>query len=156
MRPFGCGVFIREFLSGQGPYGSTFIDPAVGAPQADIFYQYKIALLKATAMDRAVRYEEKRARKEARAIDPDNIENLAERYLSRLPYKGSSCRYHSFITYFSNLKKLGWVEATGREEQSEFQEHYGRGQPRRFYRLTILGKASSDAAWANPQTALYG
>ena len=70
LRPFGCGWFIREFLLGHGPYDSPKIDPDVGAPQADIFYHYKTALLKAIALDRATRREEKQARREKRAIDP--------------------------------------------------------------------------------------
>jgi len=43
--PFGCGWFIKELLLGNAPYGSPMIDPGVGAPQADIFHGYKIALL---------------------------------------------------------------------------------------------------------------
>ena len=35
LRPFRCSWFIREFLMGNGPYGSPMIDPNVGAPQAD-------------------------------------------------------------------------------------------------------------------------
>ena len=50
LRPFGCGVFIREFLSGNAPYGSSAIDPAAGAPQADIFYYYKHSLIRETAI----------------------------------------------------------------------------------------------------------
>jgi len=156
LRPFGCGWFIREFLLGHGPNESPRIDPNVGAPQADIFYHYKTALFKATAVDRATRHEEKQARREKRAISPEEIERLAERYLARIPYKTTSCRYHSFVVYFSNLQRLGWVELTGREEPSEFQDHYDQGQPRRYYRLTVVGKAASDAAWANPRVALYG
>ncbi|MCX6000376.1 MAG: hypothetical protein NTU41_12550, partial [Chloroflexi bacterium] len=49
LRPFGCGWFIREFLLGRGPEGSPAIDPALGAPQADLFYHYKTALMQATA-----------------------------------------------------------------------------------------------------------
>jgi len=52
LRPFGCGWFIREFLMGNGPNGSPRIDPDVGAPQSEIFYHYKIALLRAMAEDR--------------------------------------------------------------------------------------------------------
>jgi len=44
LRPFGCGWFIREYLLGHGPEGSTPIDPERGAPQADINYEYKEAL----------------------------------------------------------------------------------------------------------------
>jgi hypothetical protein len=59
LRPFGCGEFIRKFLLGYGPNGSPAINPDIGAPQADIFYHYKLALMRATAMDRATRLEEK-------------------------------------------------------------------------------------------------
>jgi hypothetical protein len=156
LRPFGCGWFIREFLLGNAPNGSPRIDPKVGAPQSDVFYHYKMALMRATALDRAVRTEEKCARREKRPINPDNIGRLTERYLARMPYKAWGCRYHSFVVYFSNLQRLGWVEFTGREEVSEFQDHYDQGQPRRYYRLTVVGKAASDAAWANPRIALYG
>jgi len=156
MRPFGCGWFIREFLIGHSPNGSPRIDPEVGAPQADIFYHYKTALLKAIALDRATRREEKQARRQKRPIDPENIEKLTERYLARTPYKSTSCRFHSFIVYFSNLRRLGWVEPTGMEEASSFQDHYPPGPPRRYFRLTQAGREAGDAAWANPHLALYG
>ena len=48
LRPFGCGWFIREFLLGNGPEGSTIIDSKRGAPQADIYFEYKEALARAT------------------------------------------------------------------------------------------------------------
>jgi len=156
LRPFGCGWFIREFLIGHGPNGSPRIDPDVGAPQADIFYHYKTALFKATAVDRATRHEEKQARREKRAISPEKIERLTERYLARIPYKTTSCRYHSFVVYFSNLQRLRWVESAGKEEASAFQDHYPPGPPRRYFRLTDAGRAASDAAWSNPLFALYG
>ena len=156
LRPFGCGWFIREYMLGHGPNGSPKIDPEVGAPQADIFHHYKLALMKATALDRATSVEEKRARREKRAINPDNIEKLAKRYLARMPYKAQGCRYHSFVVYFSNLTRLGWVQATGREESSEFQEYYPSGQPRRYFHLTETGKSVPDDLWADPRKALYG
>jgi hypothetical protein len=155
LRPFGCGWFIHEFLLGHGPHDSPSIDPEIGSPQAVIFHEYKIALIKATALDRATRAEEKKARKERRLINPDNIEGLAERYMARLPYKATGCRYHSFVIYFSNLQRLGWVEFTGREEPSGFQDHYSQGQPKRYYRLTDTGRTASNAAWSNPLVALY-
>jgi len=156
LRPFGCGWFVREFLLGHGPNGSPRIDPAVGGPQADIFYHYKTALLKAMAVDRATRQEERQARREKRAIDPERIERLSQRYLGRIPYKSTSCRYHSFVVYFSNLQRLGWVEFTGKEEPSAFQDHYPPGPPRRYFRLTKAGREASEAAWSNPQLTLYG
>ena len=156
LRPFGCGWFIREFLAGHGPNGSPRINPNVGAPQADIFHHYKLALMRATAMDRATRVEEKRARHERRLISPQNIETLAERYMSRMPYKAQGCRFHSFVVYFSTIQRLGWVEPTGREEPSAFQDNYPPGQPRKYFRLTKAGKEASDAAWSNPHLALYG
>lgn len=74
VRPFGCGWFIREFLMGNGPHGSPHIDPATGAPQANIFHHYKEAILRATALDRATRAEERRAWWEKRTIRPEEID----------------------------------------------------------------------------------
>ncbi len=156
LRPFGCGWFIREFLMGHGPNGSPTIDPNVGAPQADIFYHYKTSLLTAIALDRATRQEERQARRERREISPEKIERLIERHLARLPYKSSGARFHSFVVYFSNLQRLGWVEFTGREEPSTLQDHYPPGPPRKYYRLTEAGREADEAAWANPRLALYG
>ena len=156
LRPFGCGWFIREFLSGNGPNGSPRIDPNIGAPQADIFHHYKTELMKMTALDRATREEERQARREKRSISPEEIERLTVKHLARIPYKASGCTYHSFVVYFSNLQRLGWVEFTGMEEPSAFQDHYSPGPPRRYYRLTPAGMAASEAAWANPFSALYG
>ena len=155
LRAFGCGWFIREFLLGKGPFGAPLIDSARGAPQADIFFHYKTALIRTTAEDKAVRTEEKLACREGRSINPDNIQALAEKYITHSPYKAHGCRYHSFVTYFSMLQKLGWVEPTGEEEKSEFQEHYSAGQPRRYFRLTAAGKAAGEVAWSNPHAFLY-
>jgi hypothetical protein len=156
LRSFGCAEFIREFLLGQGPHGSPAIDPEIGAPQADIFYYYKMALMRATAVDRATRVEEKRARREHRRIEPANIEKLAGKYLARIPYKTRGCRFHSFIVYFSTLRRLGWVEPTGREERSSFQDHYPPGPPRRYFRLTKAGREAGETSWKNPCRILYG
>lgn len=153
---FHLGCRVSEVLMGNSPGGSAQIDPTVGASQADIFHHYKLALMRATALDRSTRTEEKRARRERRATDPANIERLAERYLSRMPYKAQGCRYHSFVVYFSNLARLRWVEPTGREKASSFQDRYLLGQPRKYFRLTKAGMEASDAAWSNPHLTLYG
>ena len=126
LRPFGCGWFIREFLLGHGPNGSPRIDPDIGASQAETFYHYKTALIKAIALDRATRQEERQAQREKRAIDPERIERLTQRYLARIPYKSTSCRYHSFVVYFSNLQRLGWVESTN----TPLQNHRSSGLPK--------------------------
>jgi len=156
LRPFGCGWFIKEFLLGNSPHNSLVIEPEVGAPQADIFYHYKQALRRVTAEDRAVRQEEKSAKRDKRPINPENIEAITKIYLERLPYKSRSCRYHSFVVYFSTLQRLSWVEPTGQEEASAFQEHYPPGPPRRYFHLTKAGKEAGDADWANPHRVLYG
>lgn len=155
LRPFGCGTFIRDFLLGNGPYSSPLIEPEVGAPQADIFYQYKQALRRVTAEDRAVSQEERNAKREKRPINPDNIETLVKKYLERLPYKSRGCRYHSFVTYFSTLQKLGWVEPSGVVEASAFQANYPDGKPRIYFRLTQKGKSVPEDLWADPRKALY-
>lgn len=155
LRPFGCGRFIKELLLGNGPYGSPHIDPATGAPQADIFYQYKTSLSRAIAVDRATREEERQARREKCTISPEEIDRLTVKQLARIPYKASGCTYHSFVVYFSNLQRLGWVEFTGREDPSAFQDHHPPGPPRKYYRLTPAGRVASDTTWSNPLFALY-
>jgi len=159
LRPFGCGWFIREFLAGRGPEGSPEIDPERGAPQADIFYHYKVALHRAFALDTAVREEEARAEAEDRPIDPEKIAERQQFYLDRIPYKLTKCRYHSFLMYFHRLKQLGWVELTGEEEPSEPQQSIPAGtaphQPRKYYRLSAKGRKASDVAWSNPLLVLY-
>jgi hypothetical protein len=132
------------------------IKPELGAPQADIFYHYKQALRQVTAGDRATRHEENVAKREKRSINPDNIERLTRRYLERLPYKSRGCRYHSFVTYFSTLQKLGWVEPSGVVEASAFQANYPQGKPRIYFRLTQKGKSAPDYLWADPRKAFYG
>ena len=89
------------------------IHPSVGAPQADICFHYKTALLKAATLDRATRLEEEMARREKRTIQPDAIERLTRSIQARLPFKTRNCRYHSFVVYFHNLIRLGWVEPSG-------------------------------------------
>jgi hypothetical protein len=156
LRPFGCGWFIREYLMGNAPFGAPSIDPGTGAPQADIFHYYKMARLAYTAMESAVRREEKQAKRQKRGISPDNIQSIAERRARRIPWKSSGCRYHSFVTYFSNLKRLGWVQESGVEERSSLQDNYPEGQPRKYYCLTGVGMSASESEWADPYAALYG
>jgi hypothetical protein len=156
LRPFGCGVFIRDFLLGNAPFGAPSIDPDIGAPQADIFHYYKMARLEFTAMDRATRQEERLAKRQKRAISPDNIQRIAEQRIKHMPWKACGARYHSFLVYFGNLKRLNWVEESGVEEPSSLQDYYPAGQPRRFYRLTDAGMAAPESAWADPYAALYG
>ena len=156
LRPFGCAWFIWQFLLGNGPHGSPSIDPEVGACQADIFHHYKVAIIRATAIDRATRAEEIMAKRQKRRIDPENIERLTKKYLNLMPYKAQGCRFHSFVVYFSTLQRLGWVEPTGREERSSFQDHYRPGPPRRYFHLTDAGRAAPETAWKNPCRILYG
>ncbi|GAH49309.1 unnamed protein product, partial [marine sediment metagenome] len=54
------------------------------------------------------------------------FEKVEKRYLGRIPYKLTSCRFHSFVVYFSNLQRLGWVEFTN----TPFLNHRSFGLPR--------------------------
>ena len=156
VRAIGCAQFIRLFLLGRGPLGSPVIDPEIGAPQSDLFFSYKRCLARATALDQATRAEERQARRQQRSIEPENIEKLTEHYLSRTSLKTTGARYHSFVVYVSTIRRLGWIQPTGYEEPSVFQDHYPPGPPRRYYRLTEAGRNASEIAWRNPQRALYG
>jgi len=156
LRPFGCGCFIREYLLGHGPYGSPFIDPSQGAPQADIFRQYKLALIRETASNRAIAAEERSAKLQKRPISPSNIEDLTAKYQDKTPYRSIGCRYHSFVVYFSTLRRLGWVETSGYKERSDFQENYPQGKPRIYYRLTSAGSSAPESHWLNPYAVYRG
>ena len=156
LRPFGCGWFIREFLLGHGPEESSIIDPNMGACQADIFYHYKLALHRAFARDTVAWENDRRAAKGQPLYTEEEYEQRACYFLSRIPYKLVKCRYHSFVVYFSNLQRLGWVEPTGVEEPSAFQDHYPPGPPRKYFRLTDTGREAPNYEWSNPLLALYG
>jgi hypothetical protein len=154
LRPFGCGWFIREFLLGNGPEGSTKIDASRGAPQADINYEYKEALAKATARERAERII---SRQVVRRVDvtEEQADRIYERELKRVSRKFTHMRYHSFLMYFGVLKRLGWVEVTDRTEPSAMQDNYPAAPERVYYRLTRTGIEADDELWSNPLFTLY-
>jgi len=155
LRPFGAAWFIIEFLKGNGPEDSKRIAPDEGAPMTDIHYEYKSALHRAHASDAAVRDEEDRARREKRPISPERIEERTEYYLGRIPYKLTKMRYASFTRYFGHLKRLGWVEETGRTEASAIQDDYPPAPSRVYYRLTDAGWKAPLAMLSNPVRTLY-
>ena len=124
MRPFGCGWFIREYLLGNGPEGSTKIDPDRGAAQADINFEYKEALARATARERAERIISNMVVKGA-DVTEEEAEKIYQRELKRVSRKFTHMRYHSFLMYFGVLKRLGWVEATN----SPLLNHRNSGLP---------------------------
>jgi hypothetical protein len=154
-RAFGCAWFVRELLAGHAPQGAPVINPEIGSPQSDIFREYKQALRRVLAMDEAIETETRIAKRAGRTIDPENINRLYQWHLVRIHYKTRGCRYHSFVVYFSNLQRLSWVEPSGYEETSEFQERYPDAPPRRYFRLTAKGITASDADWSDPRFTLY-
>ena len=155
LRPFGPCWFILEFLSGRAPYGAPTINPARGAPQSDIRFQYKEALHRAYAEDLVAGEEGKRVREKKPPLTLEEAEALRRYFLARTPMKMTRMRYHSFLVYFRLLKKLGWVEPTGETEPSEFQERYPPGPPRIYYRITAAGLAAPPTEVSNPLYALY-
>ena len=155
LRPFGCGWFIREFLLGHAPEGSIKIDPEKGACQEDIFYHYKLAIHKAYAEDATAWENEERIRAGKPIYSPEEYTERVDWHLRRIPYKLVKCRYHSFVNYFGMLKKLGWVEGTGKEERSSPQDYYEGFQSRVYYRLTEKGTRAPDYEWSNPKLVLY-
>jgi len=156
LRPFGLGEFIRDYLAGLGPYGSPRIDPVEGDCQTDIREHYKLALFRAHAEDAVAREIERRIKREITPMTDEEEESFRIRALMRIPYKFTSIRSHSFARYFGMLTRLEWVEPTGVEEVSAFQEEYPEAEPRRYFRLTDQGRAASDDDWSNPLRALYG
>ena len=154
LRPFGCGWFIREFLLGNGPEGSRVIDPQQGSPQADINYEYKEALARATARERAERTISRMVVSGA-DVTEEQAERIYEREMKRVSRKFTHMRYHSFLMYFGVLKRLGWVEEAGQTEPSSIQENYPSAPERTYYRLTKEGIEAGDESWSNPLFTLY-
>ena len=154
LRPFGAGWFVREYLLGNGPEGSTKINPDTGAAQADINYEYKEALARATARERAEKIISDMVVSGADVTEED-AENIYQRQLKKVSRKFTHMRYHSFLMYFGVLKRLGWVEATGGIEASSIQDNYSMAPSRTYYRLTRKGKHAADELWSNPLFTLY-
>lgn len=156
LRPFGLGEFIRDYLAGLGPHGSLIIDPVEGDCQTDIREHYKLALFRAHAEDAVAKEIERRIKREVAPMTDEEEEKFRVRALMRIPYKFTSIRSHSFARYFGMLTRLEWVEATGKEEGSAFQEQYPPAEPRRYFRLTDRGRVAPDINWSNPLRTLYG
>jgi hypothetical protein len=154
IRPFGAGWFIREFMLGKGPEGSKVINPSRGATQADINYEYKEALARATARDRAERIVSRMVVSGA-DVTEEQAEKIYQRELKRVSRKFTHMRYHSFLMYFGVLKRLGWVETTNETEPSSIQDNYPPAPRRVYYRLTKNGVEAGDELWSNPLFTLY-
>jgi hypothetical protein len=154
LRPFGCGWFIREYLLGNGPEGSTKIDSIRGAAQVDINYEYKEALARATARDRAERIISDMVVKET-DVTEEEAEKIYQKELKRVSRKFTHMRYHSFLMYFGVLKRLGWVEITTETETSSIQDNYPPAPFRVYYRLTKKGTKAGKELWANPLFTLH-
>jgi hypothetical protein len=154
LRPFGCGWFIREFLYGKGPEGSEVIDPNRGAPQADVNFQYKEALARATARERAERIISDMVVGGA-DVTEERAEAIYQRELKKVSRKFTHMRYHSFLMYFGVLKRLGWVEVTSQTEASAIQGNYASAPGRVYYRLTQKGIEAGEEMWSNPLFTLY-
>jgi len=155
LRPFGTAWFIIEFLKGNGPKESKQIDPEIGAPMTDIHFEYKNALHRAHARDSVEKEEERRIARGQSAFSEEEYAERLEYYLSRIPYKLLKMRYSSFTRYFGHLKRLGWVEETGKTEPSTIQEDYPPAPPRVYYRLTEAGRTASMAEISDPVMTLY-
>ena len=155
VRPFGTAVFVIQFLKGNAPEDSKRIDPEIGAPMTDIHFEYKSALHRAHARDAVEREEERRIRRGQPAFSAEEYNEHLEYYLSRIPYKLLKMRYASFTRYFGHLKRLRWVEETGKTEPSAIQEDYPPAPPRVYYRLTEAGKRASMAEISDPIMTLY-
>ncbi len=155
---------------GKGPYVSSKINPRRGDPQADISREYKKTIILETAGVRAVSQAEREeiegklptsdTKAGRRNILARRIDELTEKYKASMHIKTTGMRYKNFNVYFSVLldrdgKGLGWVEFTGEEEPSEFQDKYPPGQPRRYYRITAKGRAASEEDWEHPFIVQY-
>jgi hypothetical protein len=154
LRPFGCGWFVREYLLGNRPAGSTKIDPRLGDCQSNVCYQYKEGIARTTAQTRAEKVISDMV-VAGTDVTEEEADKIYQRELKKVSRKFSHMRYHSFLMYFGVLKKLHWVEFTGIVEDSGIQDNYSSAPSRVYYRLTEEGKAAGDELWSNPLFTLY-
>jgi len=154
-RAFGCAWFVVEFLKGNSPVGSPVIDPDAGAPQTDIHRYYKEALFRAYAEEMVAVEEEERMKKGLPPLTVEEAEERTQYYLERIPYKLNRMRYASFTRYFAHLRRLGFVEKTGKEEASLIQNSYPPAPPRCYYRLTGAGRKATMEELSDPIMTLY-
>jgi len=156
LRPFTAGQFLRDYLLGLGPEDSPKINPEEGDYGERIFFYYKEALRRAYARDAVAWENEQRLQKKETSYAPEEYAERLKWHLDRIPYKLHRARFHSFHNYIYYLKALGWVEATGREEESYLQSpEYPKAPPRRYYRLSEKGKSAPEHEWYRPQLTLY-
>jgi len=155
LRPFGCAWLIVEFLKGNGPEGSPKIDPDIGGPQSDIHRFYREAMFRAYAEDIVALEEEERIKKGLPPLTAEEAEQRVSYYLERIPQRLTRMRYPSFARYFAHLKRLGFVQETGREEPSLVQESYPPAPPRRYHRLTDAAKKATMEELSDPIVTLY-
>jgi len=155
LRPFGTAWFIMEFLKGNGPEDSKRIGPDEGAPMVDILAEYKSALLRAFARDAVEREEERRIKRGLGAFSEEEYGERLEYYFNRIPYKFTRMRYSSFTRYMGHLKRLEWIEETGKVEPSGLQDYYPPAPSRVYYRLTDRGWKATIAEMSNPIRTLY-
>lgn len=155
LRAFGTAWFIIEFLKGNGPEGSKEIDPDIGAPMTDIHFEYKSALHRAHARDAVDCEKEKRIRRGKLAYTEEKYRERLQYHLNRIPYKLVKMRYASFTRYFGHLKRLGWVEETGKIVPSAIQDDYPPAPSRVYYRITDAGWKATELEIRDPIMTLY-
>lgn len=147
--------FILRFLEGEGPEGSRKIDPKIGAPMVDIFFEYKNALLRLFSREIVEKEEERLIRRGKPAYTEEEYNERYEYYLNRIPYKFFRMKYPSFTKYFGHLIRLGWVKRSGYTEPSAIQDNYRKAPPRVFYRITEKGRKASAKEIDDPIQTLY-
>jgi len=156
LRPFTTGMFIREYLMGVGPEDSPKINPDEGDYTEHIFYHYKEALRRAYARDAVAWENGQRVKENQEPYTPEEYAERLEWHLERIPYKLHRARSISFFKYFYFLKRLGFVEPTGKEAEAYIQGiDYADAPPCRYYRLSGKGKAAPEHEWYRPQLTLY-
>ena len=114
----------------------------------------KESLARATAREHAERIISRLVFKDS-DVTEEQADTIYQRELKRISRKFTHMRYHSFLMYFSVLKRLGWVEPTSETEPSAIQGSYPPAPERTFYRLTKKGVEAGDELWSNPLFTLY-
>ena len=122
----------------------------------DIHFEYKNALHRAHARNAVEREEEKGIKRGMPAYTDEEYRERLQYFLDRIPYKLFKMRYPSFTRYCGHLKRLKWIEKTGKTEPSAIQESYPPAPPRVYYHLTEAGWKATPKEISDPIMTPYG
>ena len=109
LRPFGCGWFIRQYLAGKGPEGSTKIDPIVVLPRSIFALSIKKLSPRSPLENVLKKLSVIKSLKKSMSAKK-KLKIFINASLKKVSRKFTHMRYHSFLIYFGVESKTRRAE----------------------------------------------